>query len=134
MKKVLQWIGGFFVVLIVIGLVAGDPDSGPNFSTDSGASEGTSSGSGDGQDYEISDLGVERGEFGNERITGILGNNSGHEVSYVQVEINLYDSEGVQTGTTMANTNNLEADGKWRFKAMPTSDFSKYKVTGVSGF
>ncbi|MYL27899.1 MULTISPECIES: FxLYD domain-containing protein [Halomonadaceae] len=134
MKKVLQWIGGIFVVLIVIGLVAGDPDSGPNFSTDSGSSESTSSGSDDGPDYEISDLGVERGEFGNERITGILENNSGHEVGYVQVEINLYDAEGVQTGSTMANTNNLEAGGKWRFEAMPTSDFSKYKVTGVSGF
>lgn len=134
MGKVLQWIGGIAVVLVVLGLLVGNPDSRSNFSTDSGSSGDSQAESGDGADYEITGLRVKEGEYGNRVITGVVENNSGREVSYVQVEINLYDSEGVQVGSTLANVNNLAAGAKWRFEAMPTSDFSDYEVKAVSGF
>lgn len=129
MKKVLQWIGGIVVALVVLGMFVDTPDPSSNFSTNS-----TANGSGSSADYDITDLTVKRGEYGNEVITGILKNNSGQDVSYVQVEINLYDASGIQTGTTMANTNNLDAGARWRFEAMPLNDFSDFEVKGVTGF
>lgn len=67
-------------------------------------------------------------------ITGKIKNNTGRQVSYAQVEINLYDANGQQCGSTLANINNLEANGVWNFKAVVVDDFKTYKIMNVSGF
>ena len=68
-------------------------------------------------------------------IVGTVKNNSSREYSYVQVEINLYDDEGNQVGSTMDNTNNLEPGGTWKFKAIVLEDSAtEYKIKDVSGF
>lgn len=75
------------------------------------------------------------GEYGNRFITGEIVNNSAKRYSYVQVQINLYDGAGAQLGSTMANVNNLEPGGVWKFRAVVLQDdFTAYKVAGVSGF
>ena len=68
-------------------------------------------------------------------VTGQIKNNSGKTSGYVQVEINLYDSNNTQLGSTLANLNNLE-DGKvWNFKAPVTEDnTASYKIMNVTGF
>lgn len=77
----------------------------------------------------------ETGEFGMRTIAGTVRNNTGREYGYVQVEINLYDDEGNQLGSTLANCNNLEPGGTWKFQA-PVFDENavKYRVKGVTGF
>ena len=37
--------------------------------------------------------------------------------SYLQIEYNLYDADGAQIGTALANINNLKAGGTWKFEA-----------------
>lgn len=69
-------------------------------------------------------------------VTGTVKNNSSSKTySYVQVEVNLYDKSDAQVGSTLANTNNLEPGGLWKFKAIVTEDSArKYKVKGVTGW
>lgn len=67
-------------------------------------------------------------------ITGTIQNNTDKEYSYVQIEINLYDKDGALINSTLDNINNLEANGKWKFKAMATSEFATYKIKEITGF
>lgn len=68
-------------------------------------------------------------------VVGTVKNNSSRSYGYVQVEINLYDSGGNQVGSTLDNTNNLEAGGTWKFKALILDDrATSYKVIKVTGF
>lgn len=68
-------------------------------------------------------------------ITGTITNNSDHLFSYVQVEINLYDSGGNQVGSSMDNVNNLEPHGRWNFSAIITADHvDSYKIVNISGW
>lgn len=56
-------------------------------------------------------------------------------MGYVQVEINIYDQNNNQIGSTMDNVNNLAPHTKWTFKA-PVMEEGHYlwKVVNVSGF
>lgn len=68
-------------------------------------------------------------------IVGKIKNNTGKQVGYTQVEINLYDANGQQSGSTMTNINNLEIDGVWNFKALVTEEnFKTYKIMNITGF
>ncbi|CAM3877297.1 hypothetical protein COLU111180_12045 [Cohnella lubricantis] len=50
-------------------------------------------------------------------------------------QINLYDKDGVQIGSTFANANNLEGGGKWKFEAIVLEeDVASYKIKDVTGF
>ena len=71
------------------------------------------------------------------KITGTLTNNTDSDKSYIQVEYNLYDADGAQIGTALANTNNLKSGGTWKFEAMSTvepANVAKWERTGVTGF
>ena len=71
-------------------------------------------------------------------IEGELVNNKSRKYSYVQIEFNLYDSNGVQLGSAIANINNLEANGTWKFKAIDlcgnSESIKSYKVVDVTAF
>lgn len=68
-------------------------------------------------------------------IVGTVRNNTDRIYSYAQVEINIYDKHGNQTGSTMANVNNLEPHTKWKFKALVFQEGRyTYAIKGVSGF
>lgn len=51
-------------------------------------------------------------------ITGTFTNTSSNTMSYAQVSYNLYDADGAQIGTALANTNNLASGGTWKFEAV----------------
>lgn len=58
-------------------------------------------------------------------------------MSYIQVEYNLYDADGAQVGTALANTNNLKAGGTWKFEAVGTAspdEVASYERVDVTGF
>lgn len=85
--------------------------------------------------YEILESKVVKEEYGSRFVTGKIKNNAGKDVGYLQVEINLYDKDNNQVGSTLANINNLEKDGIWTFKALIFEDnATSYKIKEVTGF
>lgn len=87
-------------------------------------------------DYEITDLAVDESDFV-PKATGILKNNSGNDVNYLQIEFAVKDKDGNKLGTAIANINNLKAGDTWKFEAMSFStdegqiiDLDDYEVTG----
>jgi len=67
-------------------------------------------------------------------IVGKVKNNTDKQYTYVQVELNLYDAEGSQVGSTIDNTNNLEPGGTWKFKAAALEEFTSYKIKDITGY
>ena len=55
-------------------------------------------------------------------IEGYVKNNSSKEFSYVQITFTTYDKEGNTIGTCLDNNSGLEANGRWKFKAMCLDD------------
>ena len=74
-------------------------------------------------------------EMGIKYIVGTVTNPTNKTLSYVQVEINLYDSSGAQVGSTMDNINNLEPRKTWKFKAVIMEDSAKsFKVKNITAY
>ena len=71
-------------------------------------------------------------------IEGSIKNNTNKQYSYVQVTFNLYDTDGAQIGTALANINNLEANGLWKFKAIGSlgngKSVASYKLVEITGW
>lgn len=71
------------------------------------------------------------------RSRGALTNNTDKEKSYIQIEYVLYDADGNQVGTALANTNHLKAGGSWKFEALGTvspDQVASWERSDVSGF
>ena len=54
-------------------------------------------------------------------IEGTVTNNSGRDLSYVQILIPTYDADGNKVGSAMDNINNLKDGETWKFKAIDSS-------------
>lgn len=71
------------------------------------------------------------------KISGVYTNKAGKDLSYVQVSYNLFDADGNQIGTALANTNNLADSGTWKFEAFGSAavdEVASYKIGDVTGF
>lgn len=77
-----------------------------------------------------------RTSYGGYEVTGVVVNKMGRDLGYAQISIQAYDKSGAQVDTTMANTNNLEANGRWKFKAvgLHEGEIDHFKVGNLSGF
>ncbi len=87
--------------------------------------------------YTISDEQLDASNGFAVYINGTLTNNTETEASYIQVEYNLYDADGAQVGTALANTSNLKAGGTWKFEAIGTAspdEVASYELADVTGF
>ncbi len=72
---------------------------------------------------------------GSSHIVGAIRNVSNRNYSYVQVEVNLYNAQGEQVGSTLDNVLNLGAGSVWRFRALVTaSNASRAEVVGITGY
>ena len=130
------------IVLVAIGVFGslGGNNSGSSFS-DSTKEEQTQTQAepeSKAQDpYTISDETADTSNQFAYKITGTLTNNTDQKKSYIQVEYTLYDADGNQVGTALANTNNLKAGGTWKFEATGTVSPDKVancERSDVSGF
>ena len=128
------------IVLVAIGVFGsmGGNNSGSS-SSDSAKTEQTQAESKPkAQDpYTISDETPDTSNQFAYKITGTLTNNTDQKKSYIQVEYTLYDADGNQIGTALANTNNLKAGGTWKFEATGTVSPDKvanWERSDVSGF
>lgn len=89
------------------------------------------------EDYTVSDETLDTSNPYATYITGTLTNNKDTDVSYVQVEYVLYDADGAQIGTALANTNNLKAGGSWKYEAYVTADaasIASFELAEITGF
>lgn len=71
------------------------------------------------------------------KISGVYTNKAGKDLNYVQVSYNLFDADGNQIGTALANTNNLADGGTWKFEAFGSAavdEVASYKIGDVTGF
>ncbi len=74
-------------------------------------------------------------DYGVRGVCGIIKNNSPYTYSYVQVEINLYDSNGTLIGSTLSNINNFRPNHNWKFKAIVLDyDAYSFKVENITAF
>lgn len=74
--------------------------------------------------------------IGTTYIEGEIKNNTNKSYTYVQVTFNLYDADGNQLGTAVANINNLEPNGTWKYKAigLTSQAVSSYKFVEITGW
>lgn len=133
--------GGLRVVVVLCVLVFGAASS-PDFQRENQSIQTSSSASSvqkmlghTSGDLVIEDVEFSKGQFGNKILTGILQNDGNREYSYVQIQFNLYDKDGVQIGSTLANVNNIEPHGKWKFEAAILQEgATMFKVKDITGF
>ena len=59
-------------------------------------------------------------------IEGTVTNNSGRDLTYMQILIPTYDADGNKVGSAMANINNLKDGETWKFNAMDLSSGVNY--------
>ena len=67
--------------------------------------------------YEITDLTVEESEYELD-VVGVLKNNTGKKVRYIEINVPVYDADGNKVGECMTNVTDLGPDETWKFKAM----------------
>ena len=137
---------GKIVLIVVVVLVAigafgslSGGDKGSNSSTGAGGAktEQTEEKKQEQEPYTISDETLDTSNPYGVKITGILVNNTDEDKSYLQIEYNLYDADGAQIGTALANINNLKAGGTWKFEAASMEkpeDVANWERVDVSGF
>ena len=87
------------------------------------------------EQFNVSNIKSSTDENGLGSVSGVVTNLTAKEFGYVQIEINLYDKSDAVVGSTLANVNNLEANGKWKFSApILQQGVHHIKVKGVTGF
>jgi hypothetical protein len=78
---------------------------------------------------------TETGDYGSNYVVGTIKSNVNKQFTYVQVTVSLYDASGAQVGSTLANVNNLDPYGTWKFKApILDKDAVKYKMGTITAW
>ena len=67
-------------------------------------------------------------------VVGRIRNNTNRTYNYVQVTFQMYDSQGNQVGSAMANVNGLEPKRTWKFKAVCFCQGARFKLNKITGF
>lgn len=69
------------------------------------------------------------------KITGVAKNVTSRNFSYASVEFSVYDANGNNLGTALANINNLSSGDTWRFEAtlfdFPSTRPATYKLVEI---
>ena len=71
-------------------------------------------------------------------LSGILKNKSNYSYSYVSIEFSVYDADGNNLGTALANVNNIGPGETWRFTATllnyPSTKPTSYKLSNITAW
>ena len=141
-KPIGKIILGIVVVLIIVGAVGSMGGKSSDSSTGDASKPAEASQQAEEQQepqepYTIADEVEDTSNQFAYKITGTLTNNTDKENSYIQIEYVLYDADGNQVGTALANTNHLKAGGSWKFEALGTvspDQVASWERSDVSGF
>ncbi len=137
-KPISKIVLGVIVVLVVVcavGSMGGKSDSSKSDSSSSSTEQAAEKVKQD--PYTISDETEDRSNPYGFKITGALTNNTDSKKTYIQVTYVLYDAEGNQVGTALANTNSLKAGGTWKYEAVGTAspdEVASWERDEISGF
>ena len=133
-KKLPTW-AIVLIVILVIAVIGGGMSDEDSSTTKSNEQTGKT-------EVKAEDLELEEGDTGAPDeygfayyIEGYIKNNTDEDYSYVQVEFTTYDSEGNTLGTCLDNNSGLEAQGRWKFKAMCIEEVDKiasYKLKEIT--
>ena len=69
-------------------------------------------------------------------VNGYVKNNTDKAITtYVQITFDALDKEGNNLGTCLANTNTIDASGKWKFRAICSggNDIDKVRLKKITG-
>jgi len=70
-----------------------------------------------------------------DKIVGVIQNNKGYDLEYIDIEFTLYDVEGNNIGTAYANGSNVKAGTNWKFEAYILEDnVDTFEFTEVGGW
>ena len=78
-----------------------------------------------------------KGEYGSAQVTGYVKNNTDKAYTgYIQITFDLLDADGSNIGQCMDNTNTLDANGRWKFKAVcfDADGAKKARFKEITGF
>ncbi|GAB2567418.1 FxLYD domain-containing protein [Leucobacter ruminantium] len=71
-------------------------------------------------------------------VSGYVSNNSDKAITnYVQITFDSYDAAGANLGTCLANTNTIDANGKWKFEAHcldTNGEIAEVRFKEITGF
>lgn len=71
-------------------------------------------------------------------VTGYVTNNTDKAITnYVQITFDALDKQGANLGTCLANTNTVDAAGKWKFKAIcggEAKEVAQVRFKEITGF
>jgi len=72
------------------------------------------------------------------QVVGYVSNNTDKPITnYVQITFDALDKQGANLGTCLANTNTVDAGGKWKFKALcsgEAKEISQVRFKEITGF
>ena len=134
--------------LQISGLIAASAVAGCTDDDDTEFEEGDTNGNGNGsgngngnEDDELTEgdveileheLVVEEDEFIEEvYVEGIVQNNSGERLDYVEVTVRIYDEDDNQLDSYFTNTTDLDDGGTWAFEVMifeESEDIASYDI------
>jgi len=81
------------------------------------------------------DIAIDTWSLSGNHITGVARNTGGKSFGYVQIEFNVYDSTGAQIGSTLANVNNLQPGGTWKFEAYVfEANAASARIAGITAW
>ena len=70
-----------------------------------------------------------------DHIVGVVKNNTGKDMDYIQISFTLYDANDNVVGTAFANANNVKNGGTWKFDAMITDDgVARFELDEITGW
>jgi hypothetical protein len=87
--------------------------------------------------YEVVEAPSVKGDMFSIYITGALRNKTNKTYNYAQITFNLYDENEYHIGTAVANINNWEAGGVWKYSAIglsPNGSAKSYKFANLTMF
>lgn len=116
-----------------VGTLAGCTDEA---NTDSGSSSSSEENSSSEDPEETGDLEIVEHGFYEESfgggVEGVIVNNTGDTLSYVEVEVVFFNADGQRLGSNLSNTSDLPDGQEWLFEIMHLGDFDDvedYEIT-----
>lgn len=139
-KKFPKWL---IVVLVVLGIgIIGSAIGTDNEEENNNSSNETSNNSNTSSKKEKFSLEDNHYGYSDDYgfayyIEGYINNNTNKDYSYVQVSFTAYDAEGNTIGSCYDNNGSLQANGRWKFKAIcsgEAKDISRYELDEITGW
>ena len=134
-SKLLKWLGVVFVLLLLVSCFAEDTEESNSVST----SPQVITEQQEKEEKEADYIFIEEPHITHDgywnHIEGIVQNNTGKDLDYVQVSFTVYDVDGNVLGSAFANANNVKANGTWKFDALITDDnYASFELDEIRGW